>query len=67
MRRALADVEGTNPLDDDRADAQLVPFLANLCRACQALIDGVLVELRLKKICTLVIGVKMNTLKEKEE
>ena len=40
-------------------------FLANLCRACQAVINGLLVELRLEKICSSVIGNKMNTLIEK--
>ena len=67
MRRALADVEETDPLDDDRVDAQLIPFLANLCRACQAVIDGVLIELRLKRNCRSVIGLKMNMLTEKKE
>jgi len=48
LRRALADVEDTNPLDDDRVDPQLLPSLTTLCRASQAIIDGVLVEMRLK-------------------
>ena len=48
LRRALADVEEANPLDDDRVDAQLSPFLGQFCRACQAIIDGVLIELRLQ-------------------
>ena len=48
LRRALADVEETNPLDDDRVDQQLMPSLTTLCRASQAIIDGVLVELRLR-------------------
>jgi len=47
LRRALADVEDTNPLDDDRVDVQLVPFLVTFCRTCQAIIDGVVIELRL--------------------
>lgn len=47
LRRALADVEETNPLDDDRVDVQLVPFLVTFCRTCQAIIDGVVIELRL--------------------
>lgn len=48
LRRALADVEEANPLDDDRVDPQLSPFLRQFCRACQAVIDGVLIELRLQ-------------------
>ncbi|KAL7539684.1 hypothetical protein ACHAXR_011103 [Thalassiosira sp. AJA248-18] len=48
LRRALADVEETNPLDDDRVDPQLLPSLTTLCRTGQAIIDGVLVELRLR-------------------
>ena len=48
LRRALADVEETNPLDDDRFDQQLLPSLTNLCRSGQAIIDGVLIEIRLR-------------------
>ena len=48
MRRALADVEEANPLDDDRVDPLLSPLVSTLCRACQAIIDGVLIELRLE-------------------
>lgn len=47
LRRALADVEETNPLDDDRVDPQLLPSLITLCRTSQAIIDSVLVEVRL--------------------
>ena len=47
VRRALADVEETNPQDDDRVDAQLVPILSTFCRTCQAVIDGVVIELGL--------------------
>jgi len=47
LRRSLVDLDG-NPLDDDRIDPQLSPILSTLCRACQAVIDGVLIELRLK-------------------
>lgn len=55
LRRALADVEEADPLDDDRVDTQLSPFLGQFCRACQAIIDGVLIELRLKgNECTIV-------------
>lgn len=48
LRRALADVEETNPLDDDRIDEQLLPSLTTFCRTGQAIIDGVLVEMRLR-------------------
>lgn len=55
LRRALADIEEANPLDDDRVDPFLSPLLSTLCRACQAVIDGVLIELRLTgKECTIV-------------
>ena len=47
LRRSLVDLDG-NPLDDDRIDPYLSPILTTLCRACQAVIDGVLIELRLK-------------------
>lgn len=47
LRRALADVEETNPFDDDRVNPQLLPSLTTLCRTAQAIIDGVLVEIRL--------------------
>lgn len=48
LRRALGDVEGADPNDDDRVDPHLAPFLATLCRSCQAVVDGVLIELRLQ-------------------
>lgn len=48
LRRSLADLEESNPLDDDRVDLQLPPILSSLVRACQAILDGVLIELRLK-------------------
>lgn len=55
LRRALADIEEANPLDDDRVDPFLSPLLSTLCRACQAIIDGVLIELRLTgRECTIV-------------
>ena len=47
LRRSLAEVEETDPHDDDRVDPQLSPFLCQICRTCQAIIDGVLIELRL--------------------
>ncbi len=48
LRRALADVEEADPIFDDRVDPQLTPFLSHFCRACQAIIDGVIIELRLQ-------------------
>ncbi|KAL7456061.1 hypothetical protein ACHAWC_008790 [Mediolabrus comicus] len=48
LRRALADVEETNPIDDDRIDPQLIPSITTFCRTGQAIIDGVFVEMRLK-------------------
>jgi len=47
LRRALADIEDTDPDDDDRVDAILIPFLKQFCRVCQATVDGVFVEIRL--------------------
>ena len=47
LRRSLADVEEADPLDDDRVDEQMVPLLGLLCRTSQAIIDGVVIEIRL--------------------
>ena len=47
LRRALTDIHDANPLDDDRIDPQLPPRLRSFGRACQAIIDGVLVEMRI--------------------
>ncbi len=47
LRRALADVEDADPVDDDRVDPSLLPFLKRFCRICQAIIDGVIIEIRL--------------------
>eukprot|EP00977_Amphora_coffeiformis_P029636 scaffold42062_cov176-Amphora_coffeaeformis.AAC.2 len=47
LRRALTDIADANPLDDDRVDPQLPPRLRSFGRACQAIIDGVLVEMRI--------------------
>lgn len=60
LRRSLADVEEANPLDDDRVDPFLSPLLSTLCRACQAIIDGVLVELRLKGTECTIVGAKVH-------
>ena len=58
LRRAIADVEEDNA-DDDRIDLQLTPLLQVFCRTCQAIMDGVLIELRLMgdhcHICGLVL------------
>jgi hypothetical protein len=59
LRRSIADIEDSNPLDDDRVDAQLHPILAFVCRACQAAIDGVLIELRLRGDEALIVGTKL--------
>jgi hypothetical protein len=55
LRRALADIDASDPLDDDRVDASLQPFIKQFCRVSQAVIDGVLIELRLiGDECTIV-------------
>jgi hypothetical protein len=59
LRRALADIEDTDPLDDDRVDASLIPFLKKFCRVCQATIDGVLIELRLVGDECIIMGAKV--------
>jgi hypothetical protein len=56
LRRAIADIGDVNPLDDDRVDPQLAPILAAFGRACQAVIDGVLIEMRLKGRRLAVLG-----------
>lgn len=59
LRRSIADLEDANPLDDERVDSQLVPVLSVFCRACQAVIDGVLIELRLRGPDSAVVGVRI--------
>ncbi|KAI2508348.1 hypothetical protein MHU86_6022 [Fragilaria crotonensis] len=59
LRRALADIEDANPLDDDRVDPQLSPILSVFCRSCQAIIDGVLVELKLRKSKLTIVGTRI--------
>lgn len=49
LRRSLADLDDSNPLDDSRVDPQLLPCLSKFCRAAQAIVDGVLVEMYLMK------------------
>jgi hypothetical protein len=56
LRRAVADIEDANPLDDDRVDPQLSPILSVFCRSCQAIIDGVIVELKLRAGTLLIVG-----------
>ena len=59
LRRSFADVEDANPLDDDRVDPQLSPLLSVFCRACQAVIDGVLIEMRLQGSDCVIVGARM--------
>ena len=59
LRRSFADVEDANPLDDDRVDPQLSPLLSVFCRACQAVIDGVLIEMRLQGNDCIIVGARM--------
>jgi hypothetical protein len=59
LRRAIADVEEANPMDDSRVDVQLVPFLINMCSSCQAIIDGILIELRLQEEGFEIFGTKV--------
>ncbi len=61
LRRSLADIEDANPLDDDRVDPQLSPVLSVFCRAAQAIIDGVLVEMRLRGENCVVVGTRIST------
>jgi hypothetical protein len=60
IRRAFADVEDANPLDDDRVDPELVPLLSVFCRACQAVIDGVFIELRMKGANCEIVGTSIS-------
>jgi len=60
LRRAIGDIEDTNPLDDDRIDPQLSPLLSVFCRSCQAIIDGVIVELHLRNQNLVIVGKKIN-------
>mmetsp|Transcript_42396 Transcript_42396/g.102457 ORF Transcript_42396/g.102457 Transcript_42396/m.102457 type:complete len:2457 (+) Transcript_42396:97-7467(+) len=56
LRRSFADIEDANPLDDDRVDPQLAPILSEFCRTCQALVDGVLIEVRLQGSACNIVG-----------
>ena len=59
IRRSIADIGDANPLDDDRVDPILATILSTFSHACQAIVDGVLIELRLngKNLC--IVGVKV--------
>ena len=61
LRRSIADLEDANPLDDDRVDPQLPPILSVFCRACQAVVDGVLIELKLKGDSLSIVGTKVSS------
>mmetsp|Transcript_3869 Transcript_3869/g.7417 ORF Transcript_3869/g.7417 Transcript_3869/m.7417 type:complete len:2553 (+) Transcript_3869:270-7928(+) len=60
LRRALADIDGSDPLDDDRVDVNLQLFLRQFCRVSQAVIDGVFIELRLLDDECMIVGTKIN-------
>jgi hypothetical protein len=60
LRRSFADLQDTNPLDDDRVDPELIPVLSVFCRACQAAMDGVLIELRLQGPNASVVGTRLD-------
>ncbi|CAJ1934528.1 unnamed protein product [Cylindrotheca closterium] len=59
LRRSFADIEDANPLDDDRVDPQLAPILSEFCRTCQALLDGVLIEVRLQGSAFNIVGTQI--------
>jgi hypothetical protein len=59
IRRAIADVGDANPLDDDRVDSTLAAILTTFSRACQAIIDGILIELRLRGDNLCIVGLKV--------
>jgi hypothetical protein len=59
IRRAIADIGDANPLDDDRIDPTLATVLSTFSRACQAIIDGVFIELRLRGENLRIVGVKV--------
>jgi hypothetical protein len=65
LRRSFADLEDANPMDDSRVDPQLSPILGKLCRSCQAIIDGVMIELRLLGENCTIAGVKISPPEEK--
>lgn len=56
LRRSFADLEDSNPVDDERIDPHLSNVLSVFCRACQAAMDGVLVELFLRGDGASIVG-----------
>lgn len=60
LRRSFADLEDANPLDDDRIDPELSPVFKTLCRVSQAVLDSVLIELRLRKEKCVIVGTRVN-------
>lgn len=60
LRRALGDIHDANPLDDDRVDPFLQSILEKFSRSCQAIVDGVLIEMRLKGSNFRVVGTLIN-------
>lgn len=61
IRRSIVDLGDADPLDDDRVDPQLAPVLASFCRSCQAIIDGVIVEMRLQGEDTVIVGTRVES------
>lgn len=61
LRRSIADLEDSNPADDDRVDAQLSPVITLFCRTNQAIIDGVLLEMELHQNESLLIPTNNET------
>lgn len=61
LRRALADIDDADPVDDDRVDISLLPFLKQFCRACQAVVDGVFIEIRLLGEECSIVGSRIET------
>jgi hypothetical protein len=66
LRRAIADLEDTSPFDDDRVDTNLAPLLLLFCRACQAILDGVFIELLLSGDNICVAGQQISSVVQKE-
>jgi hypothetical protein len=66
LRRAIADLEDTSPFDDDRVDNNLAPLLLVFCRACQAILDGVLVELLLSGDNIIIAGQHISSVIQKD-
>jgi hypothetical protein len=60
IRRSIADLNDSDPIEDSRVDPNLVPIMLAFCSTCQAILDGVLIELRLQKesLCCLGLNFK---------